>query len=109
LDKILELTGFKLYKDTAYGSLNGIYVNVIYSILTASALVHFFIKRENGISIEEIKLFLNEKPQEVPSQNIQSRRQCRYRTAQQRSQAHQTGGRRRLSERSNGIPSRKRL
>lgn len=31
-----------------------------YSVLTASAIVHFFITRESGISIEEINLFLNE-------------------------------------------------
>jgi len=60
LDKILKLTGFKQYKETAYGIQNGIYVNVIYSVLTASALVHFFIMRESGISTEEINLFHKE-------------------------------------------------
>jgi len=60
LDRIPELTGLKQYKDIAYGSQNGIYVNVAYSIFTASALVHFFIMRESGISIDEINLFLKE-------------------------------------------------
>ena len=60
LEKIMESNGLKRYGEIAYGSKNGIYVNVVYNKMTWSANVHFFIGRENGVSLEEINLFLKE-------------------------------------------------
>ncbi len=60
LEKIMESNGLKRYGEIAYGSKNGIYVNVMYNKMTWSANVHFFIGRENGVSLEEINLFLKE-------------------------------------------------
>ncbi len=60
LEKIMDLSGLKRYGDIAYGSRNGIYVNVVYNAMSSSAFVHFFIGRESGVSIEEINLFLKE-------------------------------------------------
>ncbi len=60
LERIMELNGLKRYGDIAYGSKNGIYVNVVYNRMTWSANVHFFIGRESGVSLEEINLYLKE-------------------------------------------------
>ncbi len=71
LEKIMELCSLKRYGDIAYGSVNGISVNVVYNTMSSSAFVHFFIGRESGVSLSEINLFLKENHKEFRAKNAQ--------------------------------------
>ncbi len=58
LEKIVELCDLRRYQNIAYGSKNGIFVNIQYNRMYANAFVHFFMDREQGIDISEMNIFL---------------------------------------------------